>query len=445
MNDLVRLLTLQDANTRIPMLGTALLGLACGVVGVFAVLRRRALVGDAVAHAALPGVALAFLIVGGRSFPILLGGAGLAGLLAAATISFVRARTRIRDDAITAIVIAGFFGVGTVLSRIAQDRGGGNATGLDAFIFGKAATMVRADVITIAIATSAIIATVALLYKELKLLCFDREFAGAQGWPVRGLDLALMGLISLAVVAALPAVGVILAVALLVIPPSAARFWSDRLSVVVVLSGAIGVGAGILGTAFSATVPAPAGSNMRGWPTGPIITLFATLLFIVSMAAAPRRGLLPALARRIAFRRRIAVEHLMRAAFEVTEAGGDPRRPLAEEELRDARAWSRGEVAAAIRRARRQGLIEGHRLCLTESGEDEARKAAHRHRLWETYLVERAGIAPDHVDRDADFVEHILPAALLRKIEARVRPGRAPTTLSSPHPVAKPDDEGRRA
>lgn len=301
-HDLARLLTLQDASTRTVLLGTGLLGLAAGVVGALAVLRKRALVSDAVSHAALPGIALAYLTVGGKNFAYFMIGAMLTGLLAAMTISFVRTLTRVKEDAVTALVIGSFFGCGVALSSYVQNRGSGDRAGLDTFIYGKAASMVHADALTIAVVAAACLAVVAVLFKELRLLCFDRSFAAAQGWPVHRLDLLLMSLVCLCTVAGLPAVGVVLMVALLVTPAAAARFWSDRFTTVVVLSGVFGAVSGVLGTALSAVLPTTAESLSRGWPTGPVIVLVASLIFACSVLLAPRRGVIPAFLRRAAAR-----------------------------------------------------------------------------------------------------------------------------------------------
>lgn len=298
MSDLLRLITLQDANTRVVLLGTALLGGAAGLIGCFTVLRRRSLVGDALAHAALPGVAVAYLVIGQRSFVGLLLGALCFGLLAVACLAAIRRATRIKEDAAIGIVLATFFGLGIVLSRIVQNQPGGNRAGLDGFIFGKAASMTRQDVAPIAVVAGAIVLFVVLFFKELRLLCFDRDFAASEGWPVLGIDLALLVAVCLCTVAGLPAVGVVLMVALLVIPAAAARFWSDRLIVVVLVSGAIGLAAAVVGTSLSAVLPSPPGAMTRGWPTGPLIALSAAGGFVVSLLLAPRRGLLAEAIRR---------------------------------------------------------------------------------------------------------------------------------------------------
>ncbi|MGH9360916.1 MAG: metal ABC transporter permease, partial [Thermoanaerobaculia bacterium] len=220
-----------DYNTTVVVVGTGLLGLASGVIGTFAVLRRRALVGDALAHAALPGICIAFLLTGERAFLPLLAGAFLSGLLGVWVVSLLARHTRTKEDAAIGIVLSVFFGTGISLSRFIQSQGSaGSKAGLDHFIFGKTAGMLAQDVYTIAFLVLAVVAAVALLFKEFKLVSFDPEFGSVQGWPTLRLDLALMGLLALTTVVGLPAVGVVLMAALLIIPAAAARFWTEGLA-----------------------------------------------------------------------------------------------------------------------------------------------------------------------------------------------------------------------
>jgi manganese/zinc/iron transport system permease protein len=432
-DDLIRLLTLRDANTRIVLVGAGLLGLAAGVVGVLAVLRRRALVGDAVAHAALPGICVAFLVVGTRSLPAFLLGALIFGLLTTALISLVRSATRVKDDALIAIAIGSVFGLGIMLSGIIQRRAGGAAAGLDGFLFGKAAGMVRGDATLIAVAAAAALGLVVVLYKEFKLLSFDRDFAAAQGWPTRALDLLVMALLCVVTVVGLPAVGVVLIVALLIIPACAARFWTDRLGVMLAVAGAVGMVSGVIGASLSATLPTPAGSLSRGWPTGPLIVLTAASAFALSMLLAPRRGLLTDALRRRALNRRVADQNLLRAMLEAREAGRDTFDPF--RDLVGERGWAPGLARRVVARAMHAGLIEGRPEAprLTQRGLDAAGAVVRAHRLWELYLIEQADIAPDHVDRDADQLEHLLPQEVLSRLDEQLRArGLLP---SSPHPL----------
>ncbi len=440
-SDLFRLLTLEDSNTRLVMAGTALLGLASGVVGSFAVLRGRALMGDAVAHAALPGICIAYLLVGDRSFAAFLIGALVIGTLAAWSVALVRRWTRVREDAAVAMAIGGYFGVGVVLSGIIQRMPGGNKAGLDGFLFGKAASMIRSDALTIAAGAVFILMAVAILYKELKLLCFDSGFGSAIGRPVLRLDMLLMGLIALCTVVGLPAVGIVMIVALLIIPGAAARFWTDRLSVMLLLAGGIGLGSGVIGTALSATLPSPASSLSRGWPTGPMIVLTAAACFVFSMLLAPRRGVVSRVFRRVRMRIKTSSQHLLRAAYELREVNGDRLEWWRPEELLALRRVPRWSLVLQLGLARRAGDVERveRRWRLTDAGVAEAERVVRTHRLWELYLIEFADIAPDHVDRDADEIEHVLPPDLLRRLEERLGASdRAAEPIpASPHPLGR--------
>ncbi|MBL7661728.1 metal ABC transporter permease [bacterium] len=283
---------LSYANSRTVLVGTVLLGLCAGVIGVMMMLRRKSLLGDAVAHAALPGVCVAYLIIGDRNFIAFLFGALVFGICASGLIAFVRAHVRVKDDAITAIVIGGFFGIGIALSRWIQNLPGGNRAGLDTFLFGKAAAMVKADVELIVYVCLLVLALVVIFYKELAVSTFDREFAAVQGWPVKAIDFFLSVLVCAVTVVALPAIGVVLVVALLVIPAATARFWTNSLATLLIMAGCIGAFSGALGSVLSATLEAPSQTLSRGWPTGPMITLVAFSCFVISLLFAPRRGMI---------------------------------------------------------------------------------------------------------------------------------------------------------
>ncbi|MFN0058078.1 MAG: iron chelate uptake ABC transporter family permease subunit [Planctomycetota bacterium] len=436
MEDLFRLLTLQDSNTRVVLFGTTLLGVASAVIGSFAVLRRRSLMGDAVAHAALPGICVAFLVVGDRSFAALMLGALVFGVLSTVFVAFVKSATRIKEDAAIALAIGGFFGLGMVLSRMIQNAPTGNRAGLDTFIFGKAASMVEGDAKLIALVALVVVLTVVVLYKEFKLLCFDPDFAKSQGWPAFALDLLLMALVCVCTVIGLPAVGVVLMVSMLVIPAVAARFWTDNLGRMLCFAAFFGGLAGALGTAMSATVPAPGASLSRGWPTGPLITIVAAAMFGVSMLVAPRRGIIADLVRRALLRRRILTQNLLRSVYERLEPSGDLSLP-----------WRAADVARraqVVKRAMRAGLVRpsAEGFALTAHGQESARQVVRAHRLWELFLIGEADIAPDHVDRDADQIEHVLPPAVLAQLELKLaESGRLPIVAqipvpASPHPMS---------
>ena len=233
-------------NTLLILAGSGLLGLVSGVVGAFAVLRRRALMGDALAHAALPGLCTAYLLYGQRSFFIFLIGAMVSGILGVLCVSWLRYKTRIKEDAAIGIVLSVFFGIGIVLSRIIQDQPTGQKAGLDSYLLGQTAGMVMQDLISIIVVAGITLMVLLLFYKEFKILSFDRDFAAVQGWPVVFLDLAMMALLVITTVIGLPAVGVVLIAALLITPGVSARFWTERLDVLLILAGLFGLAMGLL-------------------------------------------------------------------------------------------------------------------------------------------------------------------------------------------------------
>ncbi len=280
METLTQLFT--DYTLRTVALGACLIGAVAGALGVFAVQRRQSLLGDALSHAALPGVALAFLLTGSKQPLALALGALAAGWLGALLVLAITRLTRIKSDSALGLVLAVFFGAGLVLLGYIQTLPSAAKAGLDRFLFGNASTMLLGDARLIAALGCSSIAALVLLWKEFKLITFDYEFSVAQGWPVRALDILLTSLIVLAIVTGLQAVGVVLMSALLVAPAAAARQWSNRLSTVVLIAGGIGAACGLTGALASSSVPK--------LPTGPAIVLAASAAALFSLLLAPARG-----------------------------------------------------------------------------------------------------------------------------------------------------------
>lgn len=286
---------LDHYNELIVLAGTSLLGLNAGVVGCFAVLRRRALLGDAIGHATLPGICLGYLLASQRSSPLLMLGALAVGLLSVLVFAAIQRYSRLREDAGIGIVLSVFYSAGVVgLTLLAKQTNSGQS-GLESFLLGKTSGMLFEDVAWIAALAVVALAVTAALAKELQLVAFDAEFARVQGWPTGAIDILLMLLIAIAVVLGLPAVGALLVAALLVIPAAAARFWTNRTGTMLIIAGLIGMSSGAIGTILSIQLPKA--------PTGPVIILAAAAMFAVSVAFGRARGL-------VSFRRRVELhEH----------------------------------------------------------------------------------------------------------------------------------------
>lgn len=289
-------------NTALVTLGATLFGAAAGAAGSFAVLRRRALASDALAHATLPGVMLAFMTQSAlgldpRWLPGLLAGAALAAVVGLGCLQAIARTVRLHEDAAIGAVLSVFFGLGVVLLSAIQAMGLPGQAGLGGFLLGQTAGMLAAEAQIIAVMGGLTATAVILLRRPMTLVCFDPVYAATVGVPVRAVEMAILALTVAVIVTGLKIVGLVLVVALLIIPAVAARFWTDRIGPLIAFAALIGAGAGWSGAALSASLPQA--------PTGALIVLAAFALFIMSLLAAPRRGALAGWLRARALRARI--------------------------------------------------------------------------------------------------------------------------------------------
>ena len=442
LSDIWNVLILRDYNTRLVVICTMLLGCACGLMGGFLLLRKRSLMGDTLSHATLPGVGLSFMLLvalggDGKSLPILLAGAGITGVIGCAAVLFIREQTRIKDDAAMGIVLSVFFGAGVAILGVIQKMPEGSAAGLESFIYGKTASMVMSDFQILVFITVCVITCSLLLFKEFRLLCFDENFAAVLGWPVKFLDILLLALITAVTVAGLQAVGLILIIAFLITPAAAARFWTNQLDRMLMLSALIGAASGWIGASLSAFFPR--------LPAGAVIVLVAALFFVVSMLIGTERGVMIRSLRQSQLEKRMGRQHLLRALYEILEGGRVTEeliiRTVPFRQIRGRRTWSDRQLRDYIRRAYNEGLVEAPNkadsILLTETGLVEAKQVTRNHRLWEMYLIEYADVATSRVDRDADMVEHILGDKMVTRLENKLQAYRIAGSLvpQSPHPI----------
>jgi manganese/zinc/iron transport system permease protein len=405
-------------NTAIVIAGVSLLGACAGLVGSFAVLRRRALVGDALAHAALPGLCLAFLIVGERNLPAMLAGALATGVLGVLVISGLTRGTRVKEDAAIGIVLSVFYGAGIVLTSWIQNLAThGSKAGLTTYILGQTSGITRQDVLLVASVAGVCGLAVVLMSKEFKLVAFDPEFAGVQGWPAFRLDLLLMSLVALTVVVGLPMVGVVLMAALLIIPAAAARFWTDRLEVLLILSAVFGLLIGAVGVLPS--------SRIATLPGGPPIVLAGAGLFLGSVLFAPRRGAIARFLANRRFRRAVAEQAALRVLYEIIErrSGGRAGAAVSLEAIQERKTWDPGEALAILDQLKRQGLVQregGQAWVFTEQGLRRAAAVTRAFRLWELFLSEHAETAGNYADLDVESLESHLPREMIESLELKL-------------------------
>lgn len=425
-------------NTTVVLTGVTLLGLASGVIGVFMLLRRRSLMADATSHATLPGICAAFLLqpalgLPARFLPGLLLGALLAGLLGMLCIQAIQKVGRIREDAAMGIVLSVFYGFGICLLGVILKMPGGSAGGLKDFIFGQTAAMLAADAVLIGGTALVITLMVAVIYKELKILCFDEGFAGSQGWPTGGLDILLMGAVVVVTVIGLQAVGLILMIALLVVPPAAARFWTDRMSRLILISGAFGAAGAWTGAFLSAT--------LADLPAGAVIVLGQGVFFVVSLLVGRKRGVLLRMARHQLLRWRVRRQHVLRSMWERFERQGispdSPRARVTFDDLLHARSWGPLRLRLMLAHLKWRGALyrdPAGAWGLTREGLPMAERMVRNHRLWELFLIHYADTAPAQVDRGADRIEHVLRPSLVAELEDLLREEHA-RVPASPHPM----------
>ena len=433
-----------DYNTRLVILGAGILGAVCGLVGVYLLLRKRSLIGDAICHASLPGIAVGFFLsiaVGGdgRDPWFLLTGAAVTGVAGALSVLLLRRWTILKDDAALGIVLSVYFGLGMVLLSLVQQMGEGNAAGLEGFIYGNTAGIMAADAWLIAITSSVVAMVLLLLRKEMQLLCFDTSFAASQGWPTFGLDLILLACVLLVVIIGTSIVGVLLIIAMVVIPPAAARFWSDRLSWNLGHSSVIGLLSGILGALSSFAIDRI--------PSGAAMVLVASILFGLSMLFGTKRGMVWRWLHLRRQRRQADDEHVLRSFYERLESQNRapmPRGDLRSEsiplvELAQMKDWSVRRTARVADRLVRSGwmtMSPDKSVALTASGIQQSLRAIRRHRLLEHYFARWAELSPDAIDRSADYTEHALDDSLLAMLEKDALATGAPIELPpSIHPI----------
>lgn len=347
------------------IIGGSITGLLSGVLGVFTLLRKQSLLGDTISHAALPGIAIAFLLTQIKHPLILILGAIFAGWLGTLFISWVNRNSKVKEDAVMAVVLSGFFGFGLTLMTLIQKIPDSNQAGLNRFLFGNAATMLREDIIIMGIFAVISFVILILFWKEFKLSTFDPDFTKAVGFPVVVLDTLLLSVIVIAITTGLQSVGVVLMSALLVAPAAAARQWTDNMLVMTILAAFFGMIASIGGAILS--------SLIQNLPTGPTIVLIITVIVIISIFFAPNRGILWKWFRRYKNRGELALVRIIEQLLFMAEHHEDKHYP---HEIKMLRAIFHEKIDKYIFTLHKRGIVnlsaDGNMICLTEKGFAEA-------------------------------------------------------------------------
>lgn len=383
------------------VVGTTLLASSSAVVGTFSYLKGQSLVGDAIAHALLPGVVLAFMLGDGRNPAYLIFGALVSGLIAHYGIEFIQNRTKLKSDTAVSLVLSTFFGFGIMLMSVVQQRGQGQQAGLERYLLGKAAAITMLDVYTFSALALVLLLGVALFYKGFQLMTFNEDFAHAIGLPVGLIRVTFTVLTVLAVTIGIQTVGVVLMAALLITPAAAARVWTKSLPQMIVLAAVFSAISAILGTLIS--------SAITKMPTGPWIVIILGLIGFTSLFIAPEKGWLFKRKRALENRSKTNRENIMKLMYRQEEKCGTGNK-LSIPQILSIRAMREDALRVGLKDLKKRLWIIEHidGFTLTDLGRIEGRRVVRLHRLWELYLTERLGMAPDHIHPQAETMEHVI-------------------------------------
>jgi manganese/zinc/iron transport system permease protein len=411
MEDFVYFFTFQDPSILWVVLGITLLGVGSAYVGTFSFLDKKALLGDAISHAVLPGICLGFILAGEKNPVYIVTGAFLSGAAATFMSSWLRRNTKLSDDTIIATILSVFFGLGIVLLTALQKSGNPEVAGLNSFIFGNAIGISEDDLLLYGGLSLVIILVLTLLLKEFRLMVFDPEYGKAIGFPMKFISFLFNVLMILAVVIGIQAIGVVLMAALLITPGAAARFWTDRLNPLLILAAVFSVLSGILGTYVSFVLPK--------MPTGPWVVVFLSIFAMISFLISPKSGIVFRYVARKKYLRKTHRDHLMKALYKAIEEG---KTGLTIEEIYELYPYQKSETNQSISDLVKDNYISKYQsfISLTEMGISEAMRVVRLHRLWELYLNESMNIAPDHVHDSAEQLEHLITPELEAMLEHRL-------------------------
>lgn len=414
-----------DPVLRAPTIGCMLMGLASSFVGILMLLKRQALIGEVLSHAAFPGIVLGAAIAAlfpseiGAFFNIfVIAGAALGCLAGSWAVTFLKTRLKVRSDSALCFTLAVFFGVGVLVASQLQMSHAVLYKQALLFLYGQVATMTDSMIAVYAVLAGVVAIVIAVLYHPLQALLFDRQFSTINGLRTKVVEASVSALLVLAIVVGIRSIGVVLMAGMLIAPAVAARRWAHRLWACLLLAGFFGVAASFLGNVVSVEGSRFIAEKYPGWkfslPTGPLILLFAAGFAVVSIFCAPESGIIARIVRMARFRRRTAREHLLKALW---KKGKNSLISCDEA----AAIYSQNRLSSRILK----GLAKGHFLTdegggvyrLTDKGWAKACKIVRLHRLWEVYLVDYLSQGIDKVHRSAEELEHVISPELESELE----------------------------
>lgn len=406
-----------DYNTKIVLVGVILYSVGCSVIGNFLLLQKRSLLADVLSHATFPGVVIFFIIMllsglvfYSKNMLVLTGGALLSTLIAILIMLFFQKYSILKPDAIQAAILSVFFGAGVALLSIAQRIPSGSTAGMMMYIYGNTASMQIEDTYMFILITILVLITLIYHRRSLRILCFDAEYAFSIGINTSRLDFFFVSLIVIQVVIGIQAIGILMVSAMFIIPVVVARFWTNTLHHLIVLSVVISIISGYVGGLLSA--------NSVQYPTGAVIVAVMEVFFIFSVIFGAQKGILIKFIDNLLFSIKMQSEHMLRILYEYIESStteSENRDRLKEQsimlsEIQNITYHSSFKLQLLLRYMEIRHLVVtiGDYITLTDKGESEARRVLRNHRLWEAYLLYYTDATPETVDYSADKVEHVL-------------------------------------
>ena len=381
------------------IMGIAIIGAVSGVVGTFSFLRKKTLIADAISHSVLPGICLGFMFAGTKDPIVLLTGALVIGWISVWLIDYLSSTTKLSADTAIALVSTLFFAIGSVLLSVISKSQNTEQTGLKNFLFGKAATMTTFDIQVFIVVSIAIFVVVILFFKPFQLVCFNHAFAKSIGVKVKRMEFLLSTLTVMTVAIGIQAVGVVLMSALLIAPAASARYWTNRLPIMIFLAALFGTFSSVIGVMLS--------TMKNNMPTGPwiVFSLFTFTLF--TLLFAPHKGWFSIKRRNLSNHKKITEENLLKTFYQLKEEGNTA---VSFRDFLEKRAVDTHSLVRDVRRMVKHGfLVEKDKtFSLTESGNKEAARVLRSHRLWELYLTKRMNFKNDHIHGTAETIEHLI-------------------------------------
>lgn len=410
MQDIWNYIFFENSNTTNVLLVIVFISVSSSMVGSFTLLRKRALLGDAIAHATLPGVCLGFFISGSKNPLFLFLGAFFSGLIATYSTDIIVRYSKIKSDTAIALSLCFYFGLGIMLLTAIQHTGDANQSGLDSFLFGKIASVMQQDLMYFGITSMVVVVVTIIYFKEFKIIAFDLGYAQSIGLPVKKLESILTMITVATIVIGIQAIGVILMAALLITPATTARFWTDSLTKMIFLSIVFCMAGGFMGAYFSYITP-----NL---PTGPMIVFVLSTFAILSFIVAPNKGILSKYLRVRSNQNIILEENILKAMYHLGEAKGNFQLFCSIAQLSDKRSFKQNSLFKGLKALRSKGYVianeKGYQF--TNQGLIKGKRVTRLHRLWEMYLTQYLQLSPDHVHDDAETIEHIITPEIEQKL-----------------------------